>query len=558
MLAKRSADAFAGYRGGGATPPLTSTHFDLILDPPHVPGQIALSSDGNLLIYSGLVDGTRRLFVRRLDGHTSKELPGTEGGFDPFLSPDGRHIGFFAGGRLKRVSLAGGLVEPLAPAPGSVTGSVWATDDTIVFTTHILKLPHQVDARGGESSPLKLNGLEPGAAFHHPHLLPDNRTLLLTREGESPADSEIILLDTASGDWTPLVRGSEARFVEPDRLLFVQQGKVMETGFDPGTGKTVGDPRPAELYEPGMYETGGDLPRFHAAFAANGTVVYPSGTATQIHDILHVSADGDAEPTDLTGVCPMVDSTGRRVVVAAADSKIHVLDLVDRTDTSLTFQATATLPLWSPDDALVLYSDRRSSEFETWTVAPDGNGAAERYFENPLPTSLTTSLSAGGTLMGYGVHPVTNRDIWIRPPDGEITLLLETPANERAPAIAPVARLFAYVSDEEGTDEIYLRDLDALERRWRVSNGGGGSPIWSRDGRELYFVRGNSILGVEVQTEGGVRIGDERLVFSHDRLVQDDWGNRTFDTLPGGGLLVPVQRESEVVLRVVLGFGDGS
>ena len=147
---------------------------------------------------------------------------------------------------MKRVSLAGGLPELLGPAPGTVTGSVWAPDDTIVFTTHILKLPHRIDARGGESVPLKMNGLEPGSAFHHPRLLPDNRTLLLTREGQTETDSEIVLLDTASGDWTALVRGSDARFVAPDRLLFVQQGRVMETGFDPGTGETVGDPRPAE------------------------------------------------------------------------------------------------------------------------------------------------------------------------------------------------------------------------------------------------------------------------------------------------------------------------
>jgi len=243
-------------------------------------------------------------------------------------------------------------------------------------------------------------------------------------------------------------------------------------------------------------------------------------------------------------------------VAIAPDATVHLLDPLDRTDTQLTFRPTATLPTWSHDDAQLVFSDRRSSEFETWVVAPDGSGGIERYFENPVPTSLTTSIASDGTFMGYGVHPVTNRDIWIRRTDGEITLLLETPANERAPAIAPFARLFAYVSDEEGSDEIYLRDLDALERRWRVSSAGGASPMWSRDGRELYFIRGNSILGVEVRTEGGVRVGDERVVFSHDRLVQDDWGNRTFDTLPGGGLLVPVQRESEVVLRVVLGFGN--
>ena len=544
------------FLGGAEATLQTATHFDLILDPPHVPGQIALSSDGKLLIYSGLVDGARRLFVRRLDTHTSEPLPGTEGGYDPFLSPDDLQVGFSSGGGLKRVSLAGGPAEPLAPAPGSMTGSVWADDDTIVFTTNILKLPHRVDAHGGESSPLKINGLEPGSTFQHPSLLPDNRMLLLTRTGNSRTEPEIILLDSESGDWTILVRGSEARFVEPDRLLFVQQGKVMEINFDPGAGKTEGDPRPAELYMPGMYEIQAELPLFHAALAGNGTLVYPSGTATNIQDILRVSTAGEAEPTGLTGTCPMIDSKGRRALVIAEDGKVHVLDLVDRTDTALTFQPTAHLPLWSSDDALVVYGDRRSSEFETWAVPPDGNGGAERYFENPLPTSLTTSVSADGTMMGYGVHPVTNRDIWIRQPDGEITLLLETPANERAPAITPFGRLFAYVSDEEGSDAIYLRDLDALERRWNVSRTGGGSPMWSRDGRELYFVRGNSIFGVEIRTGGGVRVGDERVVFTHDRLVQDDWGNRTFSTLPGGGLLVPVQRESEVVLRVVLGFGQ--
>ena len=180
------------FLGSGEAPPQTATHFDLILDPAHVPGEIALSSDGSLLVYSGLVEGTRRLFVRRLDGHTSDALPGTEGGYYPFLSPDDRHVGFFAGGRLKRVSLAGGLAEPLTPAPGAVTGGTWARDDTIMFSTGVLQVPHRVGARGGESSPLKINGLEPGFAFHNPQLLPDGRTLLLTRAGESATDSEIV------------------------------------------------------------------------------------------------------------------------------------------------------------------------------------------------------------------------------------------------------------------------------------------------------------------------------------------------------------------------------
>ena len=106
------------------------------------------------------------------------------------------------------------------------------------------------------------------------------------------------------------------------------------------------------------------------------------------------------------------------------------------------------------------------------------------------------------------------------------------------------------------SDQVYVRDLGALERRWRVLTAGGTSPAWSRDGRKLYFMRGNSIFGVSVGIGGGVRIGDERPVFTHERLGRDEWGNRSFDSLPGGGFLVSVLRESEVVLRVVLGFGD--
>ncbi len=535
-------------------PPPTATHFDLILDPPHVPGRIALSSDGSLLVYSGRVDGTRQLFIRRLDGHTSEVLAGTDGGYDPFLSPDNRHVGFFAGGQMKRVSLAGGLPVQVVTAPGLVTGATWAPDDTIVFTTLILKVPHRVDANGGESSPLKIDRLEPGLEFNHPQLLPDGRTLLLTGRRSDEADTEIVLLDTASGEWTPLLRGTDARFVEPGRLLFLQQQTVMEIGFDPSTGKTVGDPRPAGLYEPGLLSSEGK-PVLPAASSA-GILVFPSGASTLTRHLLRVSADGVAEPTGLTGARPSADANGRRVLTRSSEQTVHLLDLVDGTDTPLTFQKTAEIPLWSHDERMVLFGDRRSSQFETWAVAPDGSSRAERYFENPLPTSLTTSVAPDGTLMGYGVHPVTNRDIWIRQPDGEITILLQTPANERTATIAPTGRLFAYVSDEEGSDQVYLRDLDALERRWRVSTEGGVSPVWSRDGRELYFLRGNSIFGVEVQTGGGVRIGDEWLVFTHDRLKRDDWGNRTFDTLPDGGFLVTVEEESKVSLRVVMGFGN--
>ena len=543
--------AWLALSGGSAVPP-AATHFDLSLEPPHVPGPIAISPEGDRVYYSGSVDGTRRLLVRRLDGHTSEEIPGTEGGLEPFLSPDGKQLAFGANGQLKRVSLAGGLPVVLTSAPGQQTGGVWTDDGTIIYSSQILKLPHRIDAGGGEATPLPMNGVQPGDAFGYPRLLPDHDKLLLTRvTDEGP---EVVLLDRASGDWSFVVRGSDGRLVPPDRLLFVQGDRLMQVSFDPGSGAIAGEPDPVALHVPGLEDLGLGS-RFNAALAANGTLAFASGASSNEYDILRVSADGAAEPLGFTGYSPAADAAGRRIVVSDADQRLRLHDLETGTNALITFSPSATLPVWSPDETTLYFGDRRSSTYEAWTALLDGSRAAERLFESPVPSTLPTSVAADGTLMGYGVHPVTNRDIWLAPPGGKPTVILETPANERAPAIAPFGRLYAYVSNEEGTDEIYLRDLEAPERRWQLSNGGGISPVWGRDGRELFFLRGSSLIGVEVQTTGGVRIGKERIFFSHDRLLRDDWGNRTFDTLPEGGFLVSVQRESEVVLRVVLGFG---
>ena len=111
------------------------------------------------------------------------------------------------------------------------------------------------------------------------------------------------------------------------------------------------------------------------------------------------------------------------------------------------------------------------------------------------------------------------------------------------------------MSTESGRAEVYIAPFPGPGRKWQVSTKGGFWPQWRGDGRELFFMRGNSILAVEVRTGGGVRVGEERVVLTHDRLIWDEYGDRIFDSMPGGGLLVSIQEESEVVLRVVLGFG---
>jgi len=133
-------------------------------------------------------------------------------------------------------------------------------------------------------------------------------------------------------------------------------------------------------------------------------------------------------------------------------------------------------------------------------------------------------------------------------------MILETDANERGGALAPSGDMFAYVSDEEGSDEVYLRQIPDRGRRWQVSTDGGSAPVWSRDGGELFFRSGYTILAATVSAQGAIRVGPPREVFTSERLDIDSFGNRTFDTLPDGELMISLGEPDDIRARVVLNW----
>ena len=543
-----------GETGRGASSEATgATYFDIVLDPPHVPDEIALSPDGRCLVYTARIDGASRLYVRRLDGHTSEAIAGSEGGIAPIFSPDGRQLAFLAAGQLRRVPLEGGVPEVIVAAPGRMTSGFWDADGTIVYKTMAMRVPMRVEARAGASQrPIPVEGIEEGLTVDSPRPLPGGRTALVTIGGGADHGKRIAALDLETGTWKPVTRGEDGFFVSPDRLVYIHKGRVMVTGFDPASATTVGDARQSDLMQPALLSRDG-IDRFYATMSGD-LFVYPSGTISRLSRVVRVSQTGETTPTGLTGVAPRVDSTGRRAVVCPRTKSVHVLDLEELTDTPVTFQETSWYPMWSHDDSFLVFQDSRNVVYDSWTVPPDGSRAPEPLFEDSLPNIISTSVSAKGAWMGYVIDPVTNRDVWIRRPGEGFDMVLATPANERGPAQSPKGPLFAYVSDEDGTDQIYLRDLTSVERRWQVTTEGGISPVWSRDGSRLYFIRGESILAVDVRVEGGVRIDPETVVLTQPGLDRDPWGNQTFDAMPDGDLLISVEEPSEVTLRVVVGW----
>ena len=532
----------------------TATHFDLVLDPEPLGVTMALSHDGSALVYSGSVGGENQLYLRRLNGNASEPIPGTERGYAPFFSPDDRHIGFFAAGRVKRVSLSGGMPEPLSVASGDVTGAVWTADDEILFTTGSMGVPHRVSAQGGEPSPVQVNDLGSKAELHGSQMLPDGRTLLLTMTDPSLDGPRIVALDLDDGSLKIVARGTDPLFAPPDRLLYLQQGRPIVADLDVARREVVGEERSAPLVDPALATVHG-FERFFASIGEAGTLVYASGNLSEQQDVLRVE-NGVEEPLNLKGRVAQVDASGRWAVAQDIKNDIVLLDLDGGVATPLTFLGSSVYPFWSHDSKRVIFADQRGGDWAVYSIAPDGRGEAELLFDEFTPM-LGNSAGPDGTLMGYRIHPETNRDIWIASPDGKLELLLATKANERAGMISPDGRRFAYVSDEEGPDEVYIRTLPVTDRRWRVSTGGGGSPVWSRDGRQLFFLSRDTIMVADVSTEGAMRLGSVREVYTHERLDWDFWGNKSFDLLPHGGFLVSVNEPSEVRLRVVLAWGLG-
>ena len=526
-----------------------ATHFELVPDPPPAHWAMALSYDSGMLIYSGGSKGERQLYVRELGGFSSRSIPGTEGGYWPFFSPDEQEIGFFSAGRLKTVNLRGGSPEPVCGVSGSIHSAVWTPDDQIIYSSYSTSVPHRVNARGGEPEAIHVDGLEEGARIFKPRLLPGGRAILATLQTPSLDGLQIVVVDLEDGSLKKIARGYDAKYVKPATLLYVQGERVMTARFDPQTRELSGSAREFNLEDPALFRE--DLvTSFYAAAANNGTLLYPAGSFSQSGELHWLSRDGKTEPIGFSGWDPRLDSTGRHAVVDWNEN-IWLLDLEEMERTQLTFSDTAFYPVWSRDDQQVIFTDNISGDSGLYAVTPGGAGEIRLVASQARGA---TSIHPDGRIMYYMVHPETNRDIWILGKDGKPDPVLQTMANERGGAISPDGELFAYVSDEQGSDQVFIRQLPDSDRRWPVSRQGGSSPVWNREGSELFFLSRDTVMAAKVSHDASLRIGEPVAVFTSDRLYVDTWGNSSFDSAPDGKLLITLRAPAEVRIRIVLNW----
>jgi serine/threonine-protein kinase len=481
------------------------------------------------------------------------------------FSPDGQWIAFFTETALKKVPLAGGTPTILCPTPPVTRGGVWADDSVIYFARTFTGGLQSVPANGGRPTPMTTVDLKAGESNHLlPEALPGADAVLYTMwEGGDFATASVWSFSPSTGARKRLLdSASSPRYVPPGFLVFARGGGLFAARFDAARVLVVGEPVPvvdAVWTDPSSGTA-------HYAVSRSGTLVYAAGGNTiDQRRLVLVDRRGrveqlGAEP-NFYGE-PRFSPDGRRIAVNALND-LWIYDMADRTLSRVTFHGVNQFPVWTPDGRRLAFSSSHgvANPKVFWTSIDGGD---------PVPLSqdgavqFPSSWSPDGSTIAYAEtsDDATGWDIWVlRPGDAASRrVLIQTPFKDDQPMISPDGRALAYVSDETGRMEVYLRQFPDLAQRSRVSTDGGTEPVWSRRGDELFYRKGRQYFSTQVAATGEtIRVGRPSLLFEGDFLVTTVIpGNPAYDVAPDGQRFVAVIRADDsprpVHLEVALGW----
>lgn len=541
---------------------------------------LALSPDGKLFVYAATLDGGQtRLYLRPLDEVAANPIPATEGASTPFFSPDGRWLAFYANGSLMKVSVAGGAPLTICKSP-PVWSASWGENDKIVFaTTGSSSGLWLVSANGGDAAQItKPNADE--AEHGYPQLLSDGQHVLFSVRRDN--EWHLALLDTNNNEWRVLgngrIIGEGAQYLPTGHLVYAQSGGLVVTPFDPSNGNL--DQPPVPLLE--RIQTSRFGGTYFAFAPATGTLVYvPAGTTVAERTLLRVDRDGRAAALiEARGAYeyPALSPDGRRIAVTITSltgSDIWIIDLDRGTRPRLTSGDTSAFPVWGPASR-VAFQSTAPGPWNLFSKALDGTspqpifktttgGAAATAGLDLLPGTLPTLSGAspqfpvswardGSTLAFHERKPNGERDIWVVSPGGDPAPFLITPFDERLPQLSPDSKWLAYVSDEGGHNDVYVQPYPGPGPKSLVSTDGGTDPVWSKDGRELFYRRGDQMMSVTVSTGTEFTAARPQRLFDMHFEAGDNGPN--YDVSPDGKWFVvprsdrvPAAAEIHVVLN---------
>jgi serine/threonine-protein kinase len=526
---------------------------------------IAFSPDGAQVVYVGKAPSGQRLYVRRMDRPDPFPVPGSEGASLPFFSPDGRWLGFVQNSKLMKVALEGGPITPISAVGLNTYGAVWTLGDTIIFAgdSGLMDVP----AAGG--TPRFIARPDSNETFRFPDILPGDRAVVFGAVKQAEGNLRVAMLDRSGGEVKRLAQpGGYPRYVNGGFLVVSHpSGLLSSVPFDSDRLEVTGPAR--AMVDQLTVNFDGDV---NVGVSRQGDFAYQSNPGGGSRLVL-VDRVGGIRTSGIDSgqyYAPRIAPDGRRIAVLRgtdftfSNRDVWILDLVQRTQTRLTFDTSAGWPMWSPDGRRIVYSRflEGSGGFrgQLFQVPADGSGTPEPLMADSGQW-IPAGFEPGGETILYFGRPGTGtkREIRRLTTDGraEPERVLATAFDNGAASLSPDGRWIAYQSNESGRNEVYVRPYPGSGGRWQVSLEGGTEPIWSRAGGEILYRHDDEMMSATVRTQPSFEVSGRSRLFSGQFGPGNFWDHNYSVTADGQTFLMvqPVAGPQQALVVTLGWFG---
>ena len=497
-----------------------------------------ISPNGLHLVFAGVESGRFALYIRDLDAHEVRILGGTENGYDPFFSPNGQWIAFFAGSQLKRVAIAGGDAVEVTEATNSA-GGTWIGNDRILAITDEGSNLLQFSFSGE-----RVESAAPGSGGIAPHAIPGTNKVLWSAD-------QIVVFDTASGELKALpVSGNDPRYLN-GFLFFTQGDTLVAARFDPQSMELASSPVPVltglrtEVYGFSQW-----------AVAQNGTMLYASGISAAENQFILTNGEQieDLQLPQREKGSFEISPDGKKLLVAefqSGSAALWLYDLERNISRKLTTQpgVISSWMHWLPDSKTILYHRQLEGRRVPFKLSLDSGDPGKPLFDATEDNLAIYSVSADGRYLAVRRSPANPAVAGADPGNDYLALIdLVENAEIQIPmvgsgnwgmAVSPDGKAVVYTSPVSGEYQNYLQPVPPTGVRYQVSRvGGAEEPRWSRDGRKIYYRSGLRIMVVDVQTSPEIVLSEPR-VFYEGSFV--NVGGRSYDISPDGARALVIE-----------------
>jgi len=525
---------------------------------------MVVAPDGTRVAFSALgPDGKSRLYVRPLNQLQATQLSGTDDGRNPFFSPDSQWLGYFAAGKLKKISVQGGAAVTLCDVPMGRGGS-WSQDGTIVYSPGIRAALLAIPAAGGTPQPLMTLDTQSGEATQRwPQFLPGDQSILFVSNthGANYEDASIVVYSIPSKTRKVLVRGGYfGRYLSSGHLLYMHDGTLFAVPFDTKRMEATGSPTPVL---DGLTANPGDASAQYS-IADNGTLVYVPGRAKYGSIWLYwLDKQGKYTPVQQPPgdyYSPSFSPDGKHLALTIQEggerSDVWLYDCEKNTLTRLTFGGNNQNPIWTPDGKNITYVHfEKAAVGKIYSIRADGAGnpvALASVDDRIYPTAWHPSgkllvLDRLGLVDNQNVPRILTLDVdgAGQPGAGELKPFLTSSYWQGDSSLSPDGRWIAYDSNESGEYQVYVRSLSGAGGKWQVSTAGGRYPKWSRSGRELFYnAQDTRAMMVAPYTVSGDSFSPGNPQVWSPAQISDLLGTASYDINPDGKRFIVLKTTS--------------